>query len=269
MMHKLHSKGTESQQKWIHCINFLPQKDNLPSPSLRYSTMATLHTTAQPLWRRPEVLAAAGLAFFHLVGLIGFHTPALKPLFDQLVPLNMLLSLVVLGAFHRTYTFNFIFTITIIYLGCFFAEMLGVNTALIFGYYTYSDALGPKILGTPLMIGVHWLIPAYCAYEMLQKIFYTRWIQITWAALFMVGLDALIEPIAIRLGWWTWYTDASHTTALGHAPFSNYLAWFVIGWVAIFLIDKLRQRKENPVAMPLFITQICFFTAFHLISLLK
>lgn len=230
--------------------------------------MATLSTPFLSIRRRPEVWAAIGLAFFHLVGLIGFHTPALKPLFDQLVPLNMLLSLVVLAAFHRTYTFNFLFTIAFVYLACLGAEMVGVNTALIFGHYTYGDALGPKVLGTPLLIGINWLIPAYCCYEMLQKIFYTRWIQITWAALFMVGLDVLIEPVAIRLGWWTWYTDASHTTVLAgqHAPFQNYVAWFVIGWLAIFLIDRLRQRKENPVAMPLFITQVCFFGAFYLLQ---
>ena len=38
------------------------------------------------------------------------------------------------------------------------AEILGVRYGFIFGEYSYGNALGTKVMGVPLMIGVNWCI---------------------------------------------------------------------------------------------------------------
>lgn len=46
------------------------------------------------------------------------------------------------------------------------AELIGVATGFLFGNYTYSDQLGPKVFGlVPLVIPIAWLMMLYPAYE--------------------------------------------------------------------------------------------------------
>jgi putative membrane protein len=77
----------------------------------------------------------------------------------------------------------------------------------------------------------------------------------------MVVLDILIEPVAMRFNWWMWFYDAEKTQPyeLLRAPAENYAAWFVIGFIIIYLLDKLRQRRTNPIAAPLLLIQFVFF----------
>lgn len=210
---------------------------------------------------KKSAYAVIFLAIFHLIGVIGFHLEALKPLFLTLVPLNMLLSVVVLGLFHRDWTGKFAFTLFLMYLISFLAEVFGVNTGLLFGNYTYYAPLGWQLWSTPLIIGINWVIPAYCAYVALQPFVFTRWWHITLSAASMVVLDILIEPVAMRFNWWMWFYDAEKTQPyeLLRAPVENYAAWFVIGFIIIYLLDKLRQRRTNPIAAPLLLIQFVFF----------
>jgi len=230
----------------------------------------TTQTLSSSPSRSSASMAIWGLAIFHAVGLIGFHNEHFRPLFEQLVPLNLLLSAGVLAWFHRDWTQKFTLTVLSIYLFALAMEIIGVNSGLLFGEYQYDHALGAKVLGTPLIIGFNWLMPAYCSYVMLQKVFYTRWIHITAATICMVVLDIVIEPVAMTHNFWTWFGDADHTQVLaGHAPTQNYVAWFVLGWLMIFSIDRLRQRKENPIAIPLYFIQLFFFGAFYVIQWLS
>lgn len=222
------------------------------------------------LHSKRSTAAVLFLAIFHAIGIIGFHVAALRPTFLPLVPLNMLLSAIVLGIFHDKWTDKFMFTLAMMYLISFVAEVIGVNTGLIFGNYTYYAPMGWQLWHTPLIIGINWVLPAYCAYIALQPFVFTRWWHITLSAACMVVLDVLIEPVAMRFGWWMWFEDAAKTQPyeLLHAPLENYVAWFVIGFVIIYLLDKLRQKRTNPVAAPLLIIQFAFFGACLVLALL-
>jgi putative membrane protein len=77
------------------------------------------------------------------------------------------------------------------------------------------------------------------------------------SALLMVGLDVLIEPIAIELDFWTW--------AGGYVPFQNYVGWFVIAFVLQFAFHKaIPKDMTNHVAVILFGLQILFFGLLNL-----
>lgn len=47
---------------------------------------------------------------------------------------------------------------TSIYLIGIGAEIIGVNTGLLFGNYSYGNNLGPKIVGVPPIIGINWIV---------------------------------------------------------------------------------------------------------------
>ena len=42
-------------------------------------------------------------------------------------------------------------------------EIMGINTGILFGDYTYGDVLGFKLRDVPVLIGVNWFIIIYCS----------------------------------------------------------------------------------------------------------
>jgi len=120
--------------------------------------------------KRATQIALAVLIIFHIVGLVGFSLPATQPLFQRLVPFNLLLSIGILGYFHQIWNRKFGIFCLLIFLAGYSVEVAGVNTGLIFGEYAYDFALGPKLWSTPPMIGVNWLMLVYSLGIVLQGI---------------------------------------------------------------------------------------------------
>jgi uncharacterized membrane protein len=87
------------------------------------------------------------------------------------------------------------------------------------------------------------------------------WVRVLAAAAVMVGMDGLIEPVAIDLGWWHWFGQA--------IPVQNYVAWFIIGAGLIGVFHRLGAVHHNPLAPYILGAQFFFFTAHHLAFLLR
>lgn len=208
--------------------------------------------------KRLVTAAIIFLAIFHEIGLIGLHLDSTRELFQQLIPLNLLLSVGVLAYFHRSWTSNFGIFVFIIFWAGYLVELLGIKTGVIFGEYSYGASLGPKIAGVPPMIGVNWVLLVYITGITSQKLSSNLWLRATLGALFMVLLDMLIEPMAIRYDMWTWQG--------GIIPVQNYFAWFVISWGMQYGFHNLHQEKNNPVAYPLYLIQLVFFLSFLVIQ---
>ncbi|MEM7660052.1 MAG: carotenoid biosynthesis protein [Bacteroidota bacterium] len=208
--------------------------------------------------KRFSTAAIIFLAVFHEIGLVGLHLEATKSVFQMLIPLNLLLSIGVLAFFHREWTSKFgIFAFVVFWAG-YLVELLGVQTGVIFGEYAYGSALGIKIAGVPPMIGVNWLLLTYITAITAQKLSSNLWMRATLGAAFMVILDFLIEPMAIRYDMWTWAGDS--------IPAQNFFAWFVIAWGMQYGFHNLHQEKSNPVATPLYLIQLVFFLSFLIID---
>jgi len=191
------------------------------------------------------------IAIFYLVGIIGMAVPSVRPYFQMLTPFHLILSTVILLLFHRDWSIQFyIFSVLAFIIG-FGAEVVGVQTGLIFGDYTYGTVLGPKILGVPLMIGVNWFLLVYITGVLVQKYLENDILAAILAALLMVFLDFLIEPVAIALDFWTWKSD--------DIPLSNYLGWFAVAFLIQMIYRKMHFSKENPIAVFLLICLIVFF----------
>lgn len=191
------------------------------------------------------------IAIFYLVGIIGMAIPAVRPYFQMLTPFHLILSTVILLLFHKEWSSNFFLFSALAFLIGFGAEVVGVQTGLIFGDYTYGTVLGPKVLGVPLMIGVNWFLLVYVTGALFIKYISNDILAAAMAAIIMVFLDFLIEPVAIALDFWTWHSDG--------IPLSNYIGWFAVAFLIQIIYRKIPFTKSNPIAVFLLICLVVFF----------
>ena len=197
------------------------------------------------------------IVLFHLVGLYGFLTPAFEALFIKLVPYHLLLMLGLMIFTLNDRSMNIIKFAIGVYLAAFFIEVIGVNTGQIFGFYTYGTALGVKLWATPLLIGVNWLILVYCTGVFLEKFnLKSQWLFSALGAGILLGIDFLIEPVAIRFDYWSWFE--------GVIPVQNYLGWYIFSYFLFLFFSALNFNKNNYAAVVLLFAQLCFFIALNL-----
>lgn len=200
----------------------------------------------------PEWLAILVLVILYAVGIFGILLPIHED-FILLTPANLLVSLALVLWFHPRWERPLPAFLAIAYFVGFGAELFGVQTGILFGEYAYGRVLGPKLWGTPLMIGVNWVMLSYSAGVVANSLAgRAHWLfRGLFAALLMVGLDVLIEPVAIRYGFWAWEAES--------VPLRNYLGWFLVAFPLQCLFAFWLGRVRNKVAVALFILQMLFF----------
>jgi putative membrane protein len=192
------------------------------------------------------------IILFHLVGLIGFSIPLLRPLFLKIVPWHLLLMLTVLIVSHKPLNSSFIWFVFIIFVTAFIAEWIGIHTGWLFGNYTYGNTLGLKLGGVPLTIGINWFLLIYSAGVLLQRArVKSAWVRIVIGALILVLLDVLIEPVAMRFNYWQWTGNS--------ISIKNYVCWFAVSAVMLFVFQQFNFKKQSPVAAIFLFTQFVFF----------
>lgn len=134
---------------------------------------------------------------------------------EQLTPLYLLLNLGLL-----MYRYRDAHVLPLLYIAAgigFFAELIGVQTGLLFGDYIYGTVLGPKLFDVPIMVGVMWALVMLVIWALLPgKLGISR---IPLAASIAVLYDLILEHFATRFGLWNWE---------GSIPLSNYIGWFIV-----------------------------------------
>ncbi len=205
---------------------------------------------------------------FYISGAIGILFTPYKQWFISATPFLLLLMAALLIITHPEKNSSFFIFLLLVFVAGMASEMLGVNTGLLFGNYSYGIILGKKINGVPLIIGVNWFIIIYCAGTITSKI--ENWIlnkmsdemQISTAlqffsfiidgALLITFFDWVMEPVAQRLGFWKWIPNEQ-------IPFYNYMCWFFISALLLIAFRQMKVYKHNPFAVHLFIIQLLFF----------
>jgi putative membrane protein len=162
--------------------------------------------------------------------------------------------------------FFFLFIVISFIIGL-VSEIIGTNTGLLFGSYAYSSILGLALKKVPLIIGVNWFVVVYCcgvSMKTMQDKLNTKFPEasisskrnlkrlslILDGALLAVLFDWLMEPVAIKLGYWSW---------TGDIPFYNYCCWFLLSSLLLWLFDMLPFTKRNKFAVHLLLIQSMFF----------
>ncbi len=210
-------------------------------------------------------LATTIAIIFHLVGLAGILFFD-KVYFANLTWLNLLLVFSLIIYTQQKITVGFI----IFFLSCFFigfaVEVAGISTGAFFGNYKYSKVLGYAVMNVPVIIGINWFIVLYCAgicMYMLSNNLQKKvsavspgWLKamaiICDTALLAVFFDWLMEPAAIKLGFWKWQGD-------GVVPFYNYISWLVVSAILATIFYFCSFPKQNKFAVNLLLIQAMFF----------
>lgn len=187
----------------------------------------------------------------HAVGAVGLLLPEWRALFLLLTPWQLVgMAALVLGL-HPQLSVPFgLWAAAAFLLGMAF-EMLGVHTGAVFGEYGYGPVLGPQVLGVPWVIGLNWAVLAYGCGALAQRWLRAAWGWVPLAAGLMVGLDVLIEPVAIALGFWHW--------GGGLPPLQNYIGWAGVALLIQLAAAGLGIRYESRAALPVILAMLGFF----------
>jgi putative membrane protein len=199
----------------------------------------------------------AFLLLFYFFGTLGISLEEYKNFFLPLTPLNLLLTLTVFYIANRDFSKRFLILSLLIFLIGFSVEAIGVQTGVLFGRYSYGDLFGFKIFETPVIIGVNWLFLALSTHGIIQ--YFTKkplWLILI-PPLLMTGLDYIAEPVAMKLGFWSWKN--------GIIPLQNYMMWFVTSILIHGLIYLFCPKINAKISFIIFIAQVIFFGLLNII----
>ena len=140
----------------------------------------------------------------------------------------------------------------------FVSEYVAVECGCIFGPYSYTDVLSPRLLEVPLVMSAAWMILVAYVKDMLLRVTWPAWIEITVASLWMTAIDLVIDPVAAGpLRYWSWV----ETGAYYGIPLSNFIGWFAVSAVIFTILRFAPGRWDgNPWARRIGLSIIIFFT---------
>ena len=186
------------------------------------------------------------------VGIIGHLYSPLRNWMILLTPITLLLTgSIVLFYSYRTSTNKFFVWALTTYFITFILEAVGVKTGLIFGDYFYGPTLGIKLFGVPLIIGFNWVFVILGSITVSKLITKNLFLSAIISAFIALIFDLILEPIVVRLNYWTW-TE-------GVIPLQNYIAWFIIALLSSLGFNYSKINVGSKISMHFLFVQFVFF----------
>lgn len=185
---------------------------------------------------------------FHIIGLVGIGIIH-SPLMIHATPYHLLLMFTLLLLSYEKQQ-QYILWVLIVFISGFLVEVTGVHTGLLFGSYSYGNVLGIKMYEVPLLIGVNWVLVLTGTIAIANKVYTNKWFSPLIAAAMATLYDWLLEPVAVKLGFWKWEDDI--------VPVYNYICWFGIS-LLFAAIWQLLNVKSNRFSIVLLLIQALFF----------
>jgi uncharacterized membrane protein len=155
----------------------------------------------------------------------------------------------------NSFVFFFLATTVIGYV----AEVLGTNFGFPFGRYRYTDFLGAKELGVPVVVPLVWFVIAYLtfsiAFSASQQLSVkelgmgTIFGLCALAAFGSVAWDLLIDPMFTSYGYWVWGTQVIPAPKIAGIPITNFVGWFIVVFLMLAILSfVLLQRRRRTKA---------------------
>jgi bisanhydrobacterioruberin hydratase len=210
--------------------------------------------------RTREIIALTIAIAFHFFGFIGMQNNI--AFFYITTPINLIICTALIIYTHPSLNKSFYIFVGLAFIIGYVSELIGVNTSLLFGTYTYGKVLGWGIAGVPFTIGLNWFVILYCCAMLAHKVLHRTRLHlpnsITRTILFAsitasiaTLFDYCIEPGATKLLFWTWKNN--------HIPVYNYICWWLCSFVIALLFSVFITQKNNRFAIWLLVIQALFF----------
>jgi putative membrane protein len=121
-----------------------------------------------------------------------------------------------------------------------------VATGYPFGAYAYSDALGPRLAGVPLVIPLAWTWMAWPAWLVSGRLAgghpVARVAVAGWA---LAAWDLFLDPQMVTEGYWHWRHPSPALPGVPDVPVTNFAAWFAVGTVLMALLLAFGGRAAR------------------------
>jgi uncharacterized membrane protein len=121
------------------------------------------------------------------------------------------------------------------------AELLGVATGRPFGRYAYSDRLGPRVRGVPLLAAAAWALMARPAWVVAGRLSARPALRVPLAAGALTAWDVFLDPRMAREGYWTWRDGGLYEGV----PASNFVGWFATGLAAFAIVAAIESPPPD------------------------
>lgn len=132
-------------------------------------------------------------------------------------------------------------------------EAIGSTTGIPFGTYAYRSA-GPSILGVP------WLVPlGWWAFTVIAVAAAPGFALRFAAPLVLVAWDLGLDPLMVYHGFWRFDPPGAYAGV----PWTNFVGWYLAGWLLVEILHRLEPRLEELRGGPLrvvFVVQAFFLT---------
>ena len=216
------------------------------------------------LYKKPGIPLFIAI-LFHFTGVLGILFTPYRDWFIANTPLTLILMGILLAASQEKIEKRFVLFFLLAFVTGMVTEMIGVNTGILFGNYAYGTVMGPKLLGVPFLIGMNWFVIVFCCGSLMHKlnkvmlakydapipVAIIKWSVIIDGAVLATFFDWLMEPVAVKLGFWSWEG--------GVIPMLNYACWFGISAILLGVQQQLKIKAQNHFAIHLLIIQSLFF----------
>ncbi len=195
---------------------------------------------------------------YFFAGIIWHLLPQTRTMVINITPYGLtFFSIMILFLNKDKNDFKTFLWIASIFIATIIIEIIGVNSALIFGNYSYSNVLGLKLLGVPIVIGLNWTIVIIGLFSLTEDLQLTNILIVcliigSLAVLF----DIVLEPVAVKLDYWQWESNI--------IPIKNYLSWFGIAFLFGFVGFKLKLRFRSDIIKHYIIAQFIFLSMLNL-----
>ncbi|MGY1737789.1 carotenoid biosynthesis protein [Geodermatophilus sp. SYSU D00684] len=131
-------------------------------------------------------------------------------------------------------------------------ESVGLATGVPYGSYSYSDALGPTLLGVPFLVPLAWLMMAWPSRVLAGLL--TRRVRpgrrrgarVAVAAAVFAGWDVVLDPQLVQAGYWTWAHPTPGLPGIDTVPLTNLAGWLLAGLVLMALLELVVPPTVPP-----------------------
>jgi len=136
------------------------------------------------------------------------------------------------------------------------AEVFGTSSGFPFGRYFYTDFLGEKVLGVPIVVPLVWFVISYLSFSIARTAFQNlgeskvaRTPIILKLALLSafgaVAWDFMVDPMFSSYGYWVWMNQFLPLPEMDGFPLSNFLRCYVLVTVMVYISSKVLFRQST------------------------